>query len=399
MAAEQRVEKKTQLENIHTIIEQSVPADRLAEVRRILYGPPVSELPLAAEASALSKEHKFEIRAFKMSASQPEAFRPPRIVRVAGIQNMMAESTSAPIKDQMEALHKKIERMIDAAGAMKVNVVCMQEAWPQPFFFCTREKRPWMDFAQSAEDGPTVKLCQRLSLKHNMVILCPLLERDGAHQGIIWNTVVVIGNAGNVIGKHRKFHIPRVGAFTESDYYLEGNTGHPVFETAFGKIGIAICYGRHFAQNWRAFAMNGAEIVFNPAATTDGLSESLWSIEARAAAIFNNYFTVCINRVGTETYPREFTTGDGKPASKSFGHFYGSSYVNGPDSQRTPPLSRTRDGLIIADCDLNLIMQIRDTWMLQACARDELYLQELKSYCGPDFKPQVIRDPGLDQKQ
>jgi beta-ureidopropionase len=101
-----------------------------------------------------------------------------------------------------------------------------------------------------------------------MVIISPILERDDDHgSDIIWNTAVVISHTGAVIGKHRKNHIPRVGDFNESTYYYEGNTGHPVFETKFGKIAINICYGRHHPQNWMMFGLNGAEIVFNPSAT------------------------------------------------------------------------------------------------------------------------------------
>jgi hypothetical protein len=81
---------------------------------------------------------------------------------------------------------------------------------------------------------------------------------------------------GSILGKHRKNHIPRVGDFNESTYYMEGSTGHPVFETPFGKIAVNICYGRHIPMNWQAFAMNGAEIIFNPAATVGELSEPLW---------------------------------------------------------------------------------------------------------------------------
>jgi beta-ureidopropionase len=104
--------------------------------------------------------------------------------------------------------------------------------------------------------------------KYDMVIISPILERDEERgSDIIWNTAVVISNTGSVIGKHRKNHIPRVGDFNESTYYYEGNTGHPVFETQFGKIAINICYGRHHPQNWMMFGLNGAEIVFNPSAT------------------------------------------------------------------------------------------------------------------------------------
>ncbi len=118
-------------------------------------------------------------------------------------------------------------------------------------------------------------------------------------------------------------HIPRVGDFNESTYYSEGDTGHPVFETAYGKVAINICYGRHHPMNWQALGMNGAEIVFNPSATVGELSEPMWAIEARNAAIANSYFVAGINRVGTEVFPNEFTSADGKPAHKVGGRMQG----------------------------------------------------------------------------
>ena len=86
------------------------------------------------------------------------------------------------------------------------------------------------------------------------------------------------------------------------------------------------------------YGLNGAEIVFNPCATTGAMSERNWPIEARNAAIANSYFTVAINRVGTEFFPNEFTEADRKNAHKDFGPFYGSSYIAGPDGTRTPVL-------------------------------------------------------------
>lgn len=80
---------------------------------------------------------------------------------------------------------------------------------------------------------------------------------------------------------------------------MESTLGHPVFETQFGRIAVNICYGRHHPQNWMMYGINGAEIVFNPSATVGGLSEPLWFIEARNAAIANSYYAVAINRVGT----------------------------------------------------------------------------------------------------
>ncbi len=285
--------------------------------------------------------------------------------------------------------------MIDAAAEMGVNVLGLQETWYMPFAFCTREKHPWMDFAQSAEHGRATAFLKKKAKEHNMVIINPILERDEEHNDIIFNTAVIIGNHGNYIGKSRKNHIPRVGDFNEATYYLEGNLGHPVFETEFGRIGVNICYGRHHPLNWLMYGLNGAEIVFNPSATVGGLSEPLWSIEARNAAIANSYFAVGINRVGTESFPNEFTSADGKPAHKDFGHFYGSSYVAGPDGSRTPELTRVGDGLLVTEVDLNQNRQVKDFWFFHNTARYSEYAKELSEYVQHDYQRNIIKDPSL----
>lgn len=102
------------------------------------------------------------------------------------------------------------------------------------------------------------------------------------------------------------------------------------------------------------------QIVFCPAASISGVEESLWNIQGRSAAVANSFYTCNLNRVGTEEHVHPFTLGDGKPAKKAFGHFYGSSYVAAPDGTRTPSLGRTRDGLLITELDLNLCRQAKD---------------------------------------
>ena len=96
-----------------------------------------------------------------------------------------------------------------------------------PFAFCTREKLPWLGFAECAKTGLSTKFCEEMAKKHNMVIISPILERDYEHAQTIWNTAVVVNSNGRYLGKHRKNHIPRVGDFNESTYYMEGNTGWP----------------------------------------------------------------------------------------------------------------------------------------------------------------------------
>ncbi|KAI6657101.1 Beta-ureidopropionase [Oopsacas minuta] len=163
-----------------------------------------------------------------------------------------------------------------------------------------------------------------------------------------------------------------------------------VFATPFGNIAVNICYGRHHPLNWLGYALNGAEIIFNPSATVGSLSEPMWPIEARNAAISNTVFTAAINRIGIELYPNEFTSGDGKPAHNEFGQFYGSSYIAAPDGGRTPGLSRIEDGLLITQIDLNLIRQIKDTWGFQMTARYEIYADLLDRYTKTTFKHQLI---------
>uniref|UniRef100_A0A1L8E2G6 Beta-ureidopropionase n=1 Tax=Nyssomyia neivai TaxID=330878 RepID=A0A1L8E2G6_9DIPT len=383
---------KSGFNSLEECLEKYIPPEELAEVKRILYGQEKEKtIVLSGETLKIAQENDFEVKGYRFGAEK-EHLRSPRIVRVGAVQNSIVTETSAQVDVQRNAIYNKIEKIIKAAANSGVNVLCLQEAWTMPFAFCTREKTPWCEFAESAESGSSTKFLQRLAKQHNMVIVSPILERDEEHGDVLWNTAVVISNSGTVIGKHRKNHIPRVGDFNESTYYMEGNTGHPVFETAFGRIAINICYGRHHPQNWMMFGINGAEIVFNPSATVGALSEPLWAIEARNAAIANNYFTVAINRVGTEEFPNAFTSGDKKPAHKDFGPFYGSSYVTAPDGARTPGLSRHRDGLLITEIDLNLCRQVKDWWGFRLTQRLPLYGELLTEASKLDYKPQIIKE-------
>ncbi|XP_027701478.1 beta-ureidopropionase isoform X2 [Vombatus ursinus] len=372
-------------------LEENLPPADLSNVRRILFGRETRKLDLPPSALVAASQRDFELLAFAFEASK-EQLRPARPVRVGLVQNRIRLPPDAPVSEQVGALHGRIVEILEVAAQCGVNIVCFQEAWTMPFAFCTREKLPWTEFAESAEDGPTTRLCQKLAKTHNMVVVSPILERDEAHGDVLWNTAVVISNSGAVLGKTRKNHIPRVGDFNEATYYMESTLGHPVFQTSFGRIAVNICYGRHHPLNWLMYSLNGAEIIFNPSATIGELSEALWPIEARNAAIANHCFTCAINRVGVEHFPREFTSGDGKPAHCDFGYFYGSSYVSAPDGRRTPGLSRTRDGLLVAQLDLNLCRQMGDLWNFKMTGRYAMYAEELAKASQPDYRPHVIKE-------
>ena len=150
-----------------------------------------------------------------------------------------------------------------------------------------------------------------------MVIVLPVYEQE--QPGVLYNTAAVIDADGTYLGKYRKHHIPQLHGFWEKFYFRPGNLGFPVFDTAVGKVGVYICYDRHFPEGWRALGLDGAQIVFNPSATSRGLSAYLWQLEQPAAAVANEYFVGAINRVGVEEL------GDDD--------FYGTSYFVDPRGQ------------------------------------------------------------------
>ena len=150
-----------------------------------------------------------------------------------------------------------------------------------------------------------------------MVIVLPMYEQE--QPGVLYNTAAVIDADGSYLGKYRKTHIPQVKGFWEKFYFRPGNLGYPVFDTAVGRIGVYICYDRHFPEGWRALGLAGAQIVFNPSATSRGLSSYLWQLEQPAAAVANEYFVGAINRVGVEPL------GDND--------FYGTTYFVDPRGQ------------------------------------------------------------------
>lgn len=382
----------TQLDSLESLLGRNLKnTSELDEAYRILYGGRPEPNPILANRKTLpdlATELDIDLQSYRIDAELEET-RQPRITRIGLLQHSIQKPTNSPVVEQRGAILSRVGRILEAAGQAGVNIACLQEAWTMPFAFCTRERLPWTEFAETTT-GVTTQFLSNIAAKYDMVIISPILERDEVHLDTVWNTAVIIDNYGKVMGKTRKNHVPRVGDFNESTYYMESDLGHPVFATEFGKIAVNICYGRHHPPNWLMYKVNGAEIVFNPSATVDSLSETMWPIEARCAALANAYYTCAINRVGTETFPNEFTSGDKKPAHRSFGHFYGSSYVAAPDGRRTPGLSRIKEGLLITDVDLNLCRQASDKLGFQMTSRLSMYGQKLKEATTQGFKPQII---------
>jgi len=282
----------------------------------------------------------------------------PRISRAALIQasNPLADNTDlAKVKSAMIEKHLPLIRRAAEGGA---NICCLQEIFYGPYF-CAEQQTRWYDTAEPIPDGPTIRLMQDIARKHKMVMVVPIYEVEMT--GVYYNTAAVIDDAGQYLGKYRKHHIPQVNpGFWEKFYFKPGTGGYPVFPTRFGKIGVYICYDRHFPEGARELGLNGAEIVFNPSATVAGLSEYLWKLEQPAHAVANQYFVGAINRVGRE-------------APWNIGEFYGQSYFCDPRGQIIAQASRDKDEVVIADLDLDMIAEVRNTWQFYRDRRPESY--------------------------
>ncbi|MCX6459518.1 MAG: acyltransferase [Actinobacteria bacterium] len=256
-------------------------------------------------------------------------------------------------KESMIQVHEQKAREAAAQGA---QVMCFQELFYGPYF-CQVQDKAYYEYAESIP-GPTTERFQALAKELGMVMILPMYELDGP--GFLYNTAAVVDADGSYLGKYRKQHIPHVSGFWEKFYFRPGNGGYPVFDTAVGKVGVYICYDRHFPEGWRALGLNGAQIVFNPSATSRGLSQYLWSIEQPAAAVANEYYVGAINRVGIEEL------GDDD--------FYGQSYFVDPEGsyvgEKGDPY---KEELIIRDLDLDLLFEVRERWAFYRDRRPDAY--------------------------
>jgi len=280
-----------------------------------------------------------------------------RIVKSGLIQISIPKSEGdGTIAEIKEAIIQKHIPFIEDAGKQGVQILCLQEIFNTPYF-CPGQDAEWYSSAESIP-GPTIEQMQEYAKKYQMVMVVPIFEKEQA--GVLYNSAAVIDADGKYIGKYRKTHIPHTAGFWEKFFFRPGNLGYPVFETAYAKVGVYICYDRHFPEGARALGLNGAEIVYNPSATVKGLSQYLWKLEQPAHAVANGYFMGCINRVGIE-----------KPWN--LGEFYGSSYFVDPRGQIVAIASDDKDELLVTEIDLELIDEVRATWQFFRDRRPEAY--------------------------
>jgi N-carbamoylputrescine amidase len=279
------------------------------------------------------------------------------------IQATLCEPATAPVARIKEGMTEKHIGLIAQAVRQGAQVVCLQELFNGPYF-CAEQQTRWYELTERIPDGLTTRLMCDLARKHHVVLVVPIYEED--LPGVYYNSAAVIDADGRYLGKFRKMHIPHCApGFWEKFYFRPGNLGYPVFDTQVGKIGVYICYDRHFPEGARCLGLNGAEIVFNPSATVAGLSEYLWKLEQPAHAVANQFFVGAINRPGFEEPWR-------------IGEFYGQSYFCDPRGQILAVGKRDQDDIVIADLDLDMIREVRNVWQFFRDRRPESYGEVVK---------------------
>lgn len=268
-------------------------------------------------------------------------------------------SREKPVEIKKYMIDKHV-KLIEEAAKKKAKIICLQELFFGPYF-CAEQDARWYDIAESVP-GPTTELMQKLAKKYGVVLVVPLYEEVDKVAGVYYNTAVVIDADGKILGKYRKHHIPHCPpGFWEKFYFKPGNLGYQVFDTKYNvRVGVYICYDRHFPEGARILGLKGAEIVFNPSATVAGLSEYLWKLEQPAHAVANQYYVGAINRVGWE-----------KPWK--IGEYYGQSYFVNPRGQIIAIGSRNKDEVVTADIDFDMILEVRKVWQFFRDRRPETY--------------------------
>ncbi len=243
--------------------------------------------------------------------------------------------------DRATSLEKAVEWVARAAEA-GADLIVFPELAFDFFFPQVRADASYFDWAEPIP-GPTTERFQAAAAQHGIVTVINVFER--AAPGRYYDASPVIDADGTLLGVSRMLHIAEEPGYNEKYYYWPGDTGWPVYATRAGRVGVAICYDRHYPEYMRALALAGAELIVVPTATStsEQAFRDVWQIEIQAAAVANQTFVAVANRAGV----------DGEL------HFFGESFVAGPTGAIVARAAADREELLLAEIDLEGIERAR----------------------------------------
>lgn len=267
-------------------------------------------------------------------------------LRIALVQQVAGPDKEANRRRGLGALERAA-----ADGAL---LVAFAELAFERFHPQARACGPLADLAEEIP-GPTTRAFQEAAARLGVVVVLNLFERDGERT---FDTSPVIDADGRLLGRTRMIHITDYEGFHEQDWYHPGDTGAPVYQTAVGPLGVAICYDRHYPEYLRALALGGARLVVVPQAGTVGeWPEGLYEAEMRVAAFHNGVFTALANRVGREERLE----------------FAGESFVCAPDGRVIARAGSGVEEILVADLDTSEIERSSARRLFLRHRRPELY--------------------------
>ncbi len=307
-----------------------------------------------------------------------------RVVRVAMTETADAYPHMPESVDEIDELEDRLDDvrranvehhlgLLEAAAAQGVKAICFGELFPGPYF-ALRTDPIWTALAEDATSGPTITAVRAAAKRHGIIVVAPIYELD-ASSGKRFNTAVAIDEQGEVLGTYRKTHIPfgrnEQGSFHENVYYepsdgknllgpanVSNNPYFPVWQTSVGRIGVAICYDRHFEGVMGSLAGAGAELIFSPAVTFGAKSRRLWRLEFAVDAARHDVFVGGSNRRGAEPPWNQL--------------YFGDTHFVGPNGEVLNV--STHANLVIADLDLGeLTAPHAAGWDLRRDARPAIY--------------------------
>jgi N-carbamoylputrescine amidase len=253
-----------------------------------------------------------------------------------------------------EETFKNLELLLEEASSQEARIACFPELTIDQFFPQYYHEEKYFDLAEPL-NGPIVNRFQELAKTHDIALI-PNLYEQGDQPHTYYDTSPVIDAQGHILGSQRMMHIAEDPTEDEKFYYTPGDRGYNVFSVETMKIGIAICYDRHFPEHIRILTLRGANIVFVPTATT-GLHRKAWEVEAQANAIVNGIFIAHANKIGKEGAL----------------NFFGKSLVVDPGGTIIAEASETKEEVLVADIDTSLIAEIRNEWPFLRDRRPDTY--------------------------
>jgi N-carbamoylputrescine amidase len=267
----------------------------------------------------------------------------------------------------------KAQARIQEAAQRGAQIICLQELFRSQYF-CREENAELFELAEPIP-GPTTTVLGATARELGIVIVAPLFERRAA--GVYHNSAAVIDADGSVRGLYRKMHIPDDPLYYEKFYFTPGDLGFPSFETRFGRIGVLICWDQWYPEGARLMSLSGANILFYPTAIAWHPAEKkehgaaqldAWRTIQRSHAIANGVFVAAVNRVGFEG-PRE-----------SGLEFWGSSFVAGPFGQVIAQASPDKEEVLVVQCDLARMEEVRRNWPFLRDRRIDAYAPILERW-------------------